>query len=294
VDVPSLAQALVLAGFAIVALVIFRYARPIIHSALLGVFRAQETALGAGTDSAEEYAKRAATLEDLFAKLIRGVVVVAIVLVVFAVFNLWPLVAGLGIAAAALTLAGQSIVLDYLMGILILIEGQYFKGDTIRVGDVEGEVEEVGLRRTILRDTSGTVHSVSNGLIRSASNLTRLYAVLRVDITIVRPEDVERAIQVMNRVGTEMAADPSWKERLLEPPSFHAVVALTEIGATLRITGRVRPADRWAAPGELRRRLALELTGAGIEVSLVDLGLPPTAAALSVEAATGQATAPRR
>src|SRR5262245_19502002 len=188
-NLPSIAEALFFAGFAIAALLLFRFALPIIHKALLGVFRAQQSALGEGTEPAEEYAKRAATLEDLFAKLLRGGVVVAVILLIFAVFNLWPLVAGLGIVAAALTLAGQSIVLDYLMGILILVEGQYFKGDTIRIGTVEGEVEEVGLRRTILRDASGTVHSISNGEIRQSSNLTRLYAVMRVDVSIVRAED---------------------------------------------------------------------------------------------------------
>jgi small-conductance mechanosensitive channel len=210
---------------------------------------------------------------------------VAIVLVIFAVFNLWPLVAGLGIVAAALTLAGQSIVLDYLMGILILVEGQYFKGDTIRIGTVEGEVEEVGLRRTILRDASGTVHSVSNGEIRLSSNLTRLYAVMRVDVTIVRAEDLDRAIQVIDRVGREMFADPAWRGRLLEQPSYQTVSALTQLGLTVRVTGKVRSADRWSAPGELRGRLAVALAQEHIETSIRDL--PPAAVLAAGAAAPG-------
>jgi small conductance mechanosensitive channel len=282
-DLPSIAQALVIVAIAVAALFLFRYARPIIHKALLGVFRAQESALGEGTEPAEEYAKRAATLEALLAKLIRGAVVVAVVLLIFAVFNLWPLVAGLGIVAAALTLAGQSIVLDYLMGILILVEGQYFKGDTIRIGTVEGEVEEVGLRRTILRDASGTVHSISNGEIRLSSNLTRLYAVMRVDVTIVRAEDLDRAIAVIDQVGGEMYQDPVWKGRLLEQPSYSTVSALTQLGLTVRVTGKVRPADRWAAPGELRARLAVALAREHIETSIRDL---PPAAVLAAGATT--------
>jgi small conductance mechanosensitive channel len=289
-ELSALGQTLVVAGFAIAALLLFRFARPLIHKALLGVFRAQQSALGEGTEPAEEYAKRAATLEDLFAKLIRGGVIVAIVLVIFAVFNLWPLVAGLGIVAAALTLAGQSIVLDYLMGILILVEGQYFKGDTIRIGTVEGEVEEVGLRRTILRDASGTVHSVSNGEIRSSSNLTRLYAVMRVDVTIVRAEDLDRAITVIDQVGREMFADPVWKGRLLEQPSYSTVSALTQLGLTVRVTGKVRSADRWAAPGELRARLAVALAREHIETSIRDL--PPAAVLAAGAAATGTGVVP--
>ena len=68
---------------------------------------------------------------------------------------------------AALTLAGQSIVLDYLMGVLIVVEGTYFKGDNISAGDpswnVAGTVEEVGLRRTVIRSPDGTVHCAPGG-----------------------------------------------------------------------------------------------------------------------------------
>jgi small conductance mechanosensitive channel len=267
-------------GIAVVAIgafLIYRYARPLIHRLLLGIMRAQQATLGEDAATMDEYQKRAATLEDLFAKVLRTGVVLAVILIVFGVFDLWPVVAGLGIVLAAITLAGQSIVLDYLMGILILVEGQYFKGDTIKVGEVEGEVEEVGLRRTILRDSSGTVHSVSNGTIRLSSNLTRLYAVMRVEITVVRGADVERAIEVIDQVGREMAEDPEWKGRFLEAPSYQTVSALTEAGATIRVTGRVRPLDRWAAPGELRRRLVIALSRAGIETALHETLLAPAA-----------------
>ena len=101
--------------------------------------------------------------------------------------------AGLGLLAAALTLAGQDIVLDYLMGILILIEGHYYKGDWIAIrgplGAVEGEVEDIGLRKTTIRDNAGTVHNVSNGLIRLSSNLTRVYSVASAEVQVLHAED---------------------------------------------------------------------------------------------------------
>ncbi len=54
------------------------------------------------------------------------------------------------------------------MGFLVLVEGPFFKGDWIKVGTsgVEGTVEEIGLRRTLLRDGLGSMNAVSNGLIR--------------------------------------------------------------------------------------------------------------------------------
>jgi small conductance mechanosensitive channel len=194
-------------------------------------------------------------------------VVVVVVLVAMTMLGLLPVIAGLGLLLAALTVAGQSIILDYLMGALILLEGQYYQGDWIAVGAIEGTVEEVGLRRTIVRDATGTVHSVSNGEIRISSNLTRLYARLLVDLPVVQGTDVDRAAAIVDRVGTEMAADPAWSEHLLEPPHFSRVSAVTDLGITLRVTGRVKAEGRWTVPGELRRRLVMAFTAEGIQLA---------------------------
>ena len=253
-----------------VLIVGYRLVLPTVHGLVHGLLRAQDAALSQGGAPAEELRKRTATLEALVRTLLRAGVVLGFLLLVIGVFGLAQALTGLGLATAALTLAGKDIVLDYLMGILILVEGQYYAGDWIDVVQVEGEVEEVGLRRTILRDTAGTVHSVSNGLIRTSSNLTRIFAVASVSLQVLRTSDIERAIAVADRVGEEMAADPAWEGRLLETPHNTSVTALSVEGATIKIGGRVRPADRWTAAGDLRRRLAAAFASEGIETARWD------------------------
>jgi small conductance mechanosensitive channel len=244
---------------------IWRFARPVVNRLVIAVLRAQGQALDGRSAPEEEVLKRAATVEQLLASLVRAGVLLAIVFIVLGVLELWPAIAGLGLIGAAITVAGQSIVLDYLMGILILLEGQYYKGDTINTAGLEGVVEEVGLRRTVLRDASGTVHSISNGQIRMVSNLTRIYAAAVVDVPGISESDIEAAIVVMDRVGAELAADPAWGDRILEAPRYVSTMAFTDLGVTLRMSGRVKAADRWAVPAELRRRLAKALREAGIE-----------------------------
>ena len=251
---------------AVVVFVVWRFARPFIHRGVMGLLDAQERAMPTGSPP-EELQKRAATLEDLANRLIRVFLVLALVFMVFGVFNLWSVIAGLGLFLAALTLAGQSVILDYIMGLLIIMEGQYFKGDTISVGGVQGEVEEVGLRRTVLRDIEGTVHSISNGTIRVSSNLTRIYAIAMVDIEGVKNRDVEAVIAIMDRVGREMAADPAWADLIVEAPHYRSTPAFTDLGVTMRMATRVRPSGRWSVPAELRRRMALAFTSAGIKLN---------------------------
>ena len=191
---------------------------------------------------------------------------VAAIIVVLGVFDLWSVLAGLGLVLAALTLAGQSIILDYLMGLLILTEGQYFKGDVVRLGGIEGTVEEVGLRRTIVRDVRGTVHSISNGEIRIASNLTRTYATATVELDGIADKDVEGVIEVFDAVGVALSEDPAFAVLLLDTPKYAGTIRLSSAGATLRMSGRTLPEARVQVEAEMRRRVAAGLAAAGIEL----------------------------
>ena len=266
----------------ILAFVSFRLVRPVVHRVLVRILE-RRAATGADAElDAAEAAKRAATLEDLISTMLRLTVILVTLLVLLTWFNLLPVIAGLGVLLAAITLAGQSIVLDYLMGFLIVLEGPYNKGDWIQVGGVEGEVEEIGLRRTTLRDTTGTVHSVSNGMIRLSSNLTRVYARMQVDMTVAFGTDLEVVNRIVDEVGAAMAADPEWKDRLLETPSLTRVPALGDLGITVRVAGKVRPADRWTAPSELRKRLIAAFQANGVEIPVrAQAAVSPPAGATS-------------
>ena len=196
-------------------------------------------------------------------------------------FDLWGMLAGLGLLAAALTLAGQAIVLDYLMGILILVEGPFYRGDWISIQapgvSVEGVVEEITLRRTTLRDPLGALQSVSNGLIRVSSNLTRVYSLATVDVQIPRPQDLDHALAVAARVGRELESDGEWAGRVSPSPIETSVLALTLDGASIRLQRRVPPALRLEATSELRRRLLAAFAAESIGTGRWDT--PPLAAA---------------
>jgi small conductance mechanosensitive channel len=279
----------------IVTLVAFRAMRPLAHRLITRLLqdRAARQATAADADPevarlmAAESLKRVTTLEDLVATILKVTVLAVATLVLLTILDLLPVIAGLGLVLVAITLAGQSIVLDYLMGILNVFEGPYYKGDWIQIAGVEGEVEEAGMRRTVIRDSTGTVHSVSNGETRIASNLTRIFARMLVDITVAYDTDIDRATTIVNDVGAAMLADPAWNARLLEAPYLLRVDALGELGMTLRVAGRVRASDRFVAPGELRKRLLAAFQANGVEIAVrgrMVLTQDPSAAAAAAAA----------
>jgi small conductance mechanosensitive channel len=253
----------------VVAAIVIRLA----HVFVRGIARAllnRESTEGTATElTALELRKRQDTIEALGVNVIRFfVVVIAGLMILQAGFalDIGPAVAGLGIAGIAIGLGTQHLVRDYLNGALILIENQYARGDVVRIAGVSGVVEDFTLRRTTLRDQDGTVHTVPNGEITVASNLTRVFARINQDVQVVYGTDIERATSVVNGVGKGMAADADWAERILEAPHVDRVSALGEFGITLKILGTVRASEQWAVGGELRKRLLAAFAANGIEI----------------------------
>jgi small conductance mechanosensitive channel len=201
-------------------------------------------------------------------------------------------VAGLGVIGIAVGFGAQTLVRDYLNGALILVENQFSIGDVVRLAGVAGTVEDFNLRRTTVRDLDGVVHTVPNGEIKVASNLTRTWARINQDVTVAYGTDIDRAIEVVDQVGRELEEDPVWKRRILEPPRVERVEALGEYGVTLKILGSVRAPDQWAAGGEFRKRLLAALEANGIEIPrpqrVVLSRDPATALSVATSGAPGQ------
>jgi len=266
---PSLSAGAAVVAILIVAAVVIRLA----HIFVRGIARAllnRENLEGTAQDlSSVELKKRQDTIEALGVNVIRFfVVVVAGLMILEAGFKLdiGPAIAGLGIAGIAIGLGTQHLVRDYLNGALILMENQFARGDIVRIAGVSGKVEDFTLRRTTLRDQDGTVHTVPNGEITVASNLTRVWAGVNQDVQVIYGTDIEKATAVVDRVGRELAGDPEWGPRILEAPRVELVSALGEYGVTLKIIGTVRAAEQWAVGGELRKRLLTAFAESGIEI----------------------------
>jgi small-conductance mechanosensitive channel len=119
--------------------------------------------------------KRTDTLSNVFIDTAAVLIVIVAVFMVLSELeiNIAPALAGLGIAGVAVGFGAQHLVKDFLNGMLILLKNQYGVGDVVKIAGITGVVEEVNLRRTVLRDLDGIVHTVPNGEVAVASNYTK-------------------------------------------------------------------------------------------------------------------------
>ena len=257
-----------IALIAVIALVLIWGSRRAVHGLVKAALDRETTEGTAQELSALEVKKRMDTLDTLLTTAIRAFVVVVAVVMILGELNLniGPAIAGLGIVGIAVGFGAQSLVKDYFNGALILLENQYSKGDVVTIADTTGTVEDFSLRRTTLRDLDGVVHTVPNGQVTVASNRTRTWARINQDVTVAYGTDLEKATLVIDEVGRDMASDPVWHRRVLEAPHVERIEALGEYGVTIKILGLVRASEKWAAGGELRKRLLSAFAANGIEI----------------------------
>ena len=247
----------------------YAYSGPIVERVIHRTLRATEGDFsGAGVEDTE-LRKRSATITALVTTIIRlGIISIAVLIFVGITGSEWILLL-LGLFLAGITIAGQSIVLDYLMGILIIVEGQFFQGDNIELGDKpwKGTVESVGLRRTVVRAVDGTVYSISNGELRSVANRTRIYAAGEVRVRGIRQGDLAAVAALMDRIGTEVTEDPEFAESIISPPRLAFVDDSDELGNVAVMRGKVVAGDRWRVSTEVRLRLDHALKDEGIQLN---------------------------
>lgn len=216
----------------------------------------------------EEVKKRADTLSRVLVNVGQVVVLLIAVFMVLSELeiNTTPILAGVGIAGIAIGFGAQSLIKDLIAGLFIILENQYRVGDVVRISDVSGLVEDVNLRRTILRDLDGIVHVVPNGEIRVASNFTKEWSRVNLNVSVAYGEDLDHVISVINRVGKELAEDPEWSPLILKAPQVLRVDNLGASGIDIKILGDTKPIRQWDVMGELRRRLKKAFDEEGIEI----------------------------
>lgn len=177
-----------------------------------------------------------------------------------------PLV-GLGVFGVAIGFGAQYLIRDLIAGFFVYLENQYNVGDVIRTGDVAGIVEELSLRRTILRDLDGARHVIPNGEIRIVSNLTQEWSRAHLNISVAYKEDLDRVMVLMRQTWEEMKQDPNWgPDMLSETPWLLRVEEFGNSGITIKMVGETRPIKQWDVMGEFRRRIKKVFDEQGIEI----------------------------
>jgi len=169
--------------------------------------------------------------------------------------NLGPLLASAGIAGLAIGFGAQTLVHDFINGFFILLENQYDLGDVVKIAGVKGSVEEMSLRRTVLRDDDGTLHTVPNSQITIVSNATRDWSQVALRVVVAYSESSDKVVGLLKEVGEEVRHDPAFADDIVADIQVPGIDRVGNGEAEYLLLVKTRPNKQYAVSRELRRRI---------------------------------------
>ncbi|MFH1032711.1 MAG: mechanosensitive ion channel domain-containing protein [Chloroflexota bacterium] len=226
------------------------------------------TVSGKGRRAQEECTKRAHTLSSFLTTAIGGIIFIMAVFMILSEvgIDITPLLAGAGVVGIAIGFGAQSLIKDFLNGMFIVLEDQYGKGDVVQIAGISGLVEDISLRRTVLRDLDGIVHTIPNGEIKTASNYTKEWSRVNLNIPVGYGENIDHVMEVLNKVGKELAEDKVFGPMITGTPRALRIDNFAESGIEIKILGETKPLKQWDVMGELRKRVKKAFDKEGIEI----------------------------
>ncbi len=174
-----------------------------------------------------------------------------------------------GLASVAVGFGAQNLVRDVITGFYIVLEDQYTVGDTIQIGDTNGRVEHLTLRRTVIRDARGALVTIANGDIRTVANLSRDWSQTFVDVALAPEIALSQPLAALEAACAELRADSAWSQALVDGPRILGVESINRSATLVRLQARTAPTRQDEVARELRRRIHVELQRRGIPLSSV-------------------------
>ncbi|HEX2600062.1 MAG TPA: mechanosensitive ion channel family protein [Terriglobales bacterium] len=169
--------------------------------------------------------------------------------------NLGPLLASAGIAGLAIGFGAQTLVKDFINGFFVLLEDQYNIGDGVRLAGVKGTVEDMSLRRTVLRDDDGTVHVIPNSQVQIVSNMTRDWSQIALQVSVAYGEPSDKIIELLKQVGEEIRHDPQFADDIVADIQVPGIDRVGNGEAEYLVLVKTRPRKQFTVTREFRRRI---------------------------------------
>jgi small-conductance mechanosensitive channel len=193
------------------------------------------------------------TMGGLLYSIFATVTIVVAVLMGLQVFdiNIAPALATAGLASVAIAFGAQNLLKDLINGFFIVFEDQY------TAGSETGRVEHLTLRRTVLRNASGAVVTIPNGLIGQVANLSRDWSQIFVDVVVPAAENTSRAISLLEKIAGDFRQASDWSPALIDGPRVLGIESLALDGTVIRLQVKTVLNRKEDVARELRRRIKI-------------------------------------
>ena len=209
---------------------------------------------------------RMATLLPLIKKVVLVTILVMVALIGLSSMgiNITPLLAGAGVVGLAVGFGAQALVRDIVSGVFFLIDDAFRVGEYIEMGDIRGTVESMSIRSLQLRHHRGAVHTIPFGELKSLTNYSRDWVMMKLEFRVPFDTDLKLAKKIVKTIDAELQENPDYGGNFLQPLKFQGVRRMEEFNMVVGVKFMTKPGGQWTIRRDAYQRIRDEFEKAGI------------------------------
>ncbi len=209
--------------------------------------------------------KRIKTVLKVMKSLIKYTVEIIALIVILALWgvNVMPALAGLGILGVVVGLGAQSLIKDFISGFFIIFEHHFDVGDIVEIDGFKGEVIDIGLKSTKVRNWKQDIRIYSNGNIGTIINYTLSPSMAVVDFGIAYGEDIQKTIDLLKQ---ELPKFRETYPEIIEDPQVLGVIELANSSVNMRVIAKTEMEKHYAVERAIRQGIKELLDKNNIEI----------------------------
>ena len=212
------------------------------------------------------------TLSRIFYSVIRIIIIFIAITMILDIFgiNTSSLIATAGIGGIAIALGAQTLIADFVKGVLIIFDDKLRVGEWVACSGVEGTVEEVNLRITKIRDYNGSLHIIPNSNITNVQNYNRGAQKSEAYFCVSNDTKLEDVKEMIEAVSQKIKSMPKYKKAFIEDLSFFEIAEFKDFSYTVRVTSLVKFGTQWEISRKVRELIKIEMEKRNIKSSLLE------------------------
>lgn len=212
------------------------------------------------------------TLSRIFYSVIRIIIIFIAITMILDIFgiNTSSLIATAGIGGIAIALGAQTLIADFVKGVLIIFDDKLRVGEWVACSGVEGTVEEVNLRITKIRDYNGSLHIIPNSNITNVQNYNRGAQKSEAYFCVSNDTKLEDVKEMIEAVSQKIKSMPKYKKAFIEDLSFFEITEFKDFSYKVRVTSLVKIGTQWEISRKVRELIKIEMEKRNIKSSLLE------------------------
>lgn len=212
------------------------------------------------------------TISSAIYSVVRVVIIFIAITLILDVFgiNTSTLIATAGVGGVALALGTQTVIEDFIKGILIIVDDKIRVGEWIKVAGIEGEVEDIDFRVTKVRDFNGSLHIIPNSQITSVQNFNRGEMIADTTFSVSYDTPLDEIKDMVADISRKLLYKEENKGLFIEGFSIFEINSLEAFSYKVRITATVKDGEQWQIGRQAREMIKYEMEKRKIKSALVE------------------------